>query len=134
MKPAKSAGKKLVSPVEILDKTNKLAHMWLQNTVFTVDNIKSSFMSRFFKWKKKDLLCFLQIDRRAGRKNGNTQTVDDGFFDTFEIVHAGNDIEVTGSNTDPFEKKIHFFLSAGAFFTDNDRIFDKIFERHSFVL
>ena len=76
----------------------------------------------------------MQIDRRAGRKNGNTQTVDDGFFDTFEIVHAGNDIEVTGSNTDPFEKKIHFFLSAGAFFTDNDRIFDKIFERHSFVL
>lgn len=32
--------------------------MWFQNTVFTVDNIKSSFMSRFFKWKKKDLLCF----------------------------------------------------------------------------
>ena len=88
MKPAKSAGKKLVSPVEILDKTNKLAHMWFQNTIFTVDNIKSSFMSRFFKWKKKDLLCFLQIDRRACGKNGDSQSVHNGFFDTFQVIHV----------------------------------------------
>ena len=75
MKPAKSAGKKLVSPVEILDKTNKLAYMWFQNTIFTVDNIKSSFMSRFFKCKKKDLLCFLQIDVDQGSSDQHPEVL-----------------------------------------------------------
>lgn len=91
-------------------------------------------MSRFFKWKKKNLLCFLQIDRRACGKNGDSQSVHNGFFDTFQVIHAGNHIEVTGCNTEFFQKDIHFLLSAGTFFTDNDRIFHKILKGDCMIL
>ena len=53
---------------------------------------------------------------------------------TFQVIHAGNHIEVTGCNTEFFQKDIHFLLSAGTFFTDNDRIFHKILKGDCMIL
>ena len=52
MKPAKSAGKSdsgwLKRMIKITHIMHKLTHMRLQDPVFAVNNIKTSFMNRFF--------------------------------------------------------------------------------------
>lgn len=47
MKHAKNAGNSECS-VKILDELDKLSYVWFQDPVLTVNNIKRSFMSRFF--------------------------------------------------------------------------------------
>ena len=71
---------------------------------------------------------FFQIYNGAGREDRDAKPVDDRFLDAFQIVHSGDHIEVRRRDADLFQKKIHLFLGAGAFFTDDDRIFQKLFE------
>ena len=91
-------------------------------------------MSRFFKWKKKNLLCFLQIYGRTGGQNGNAQTIYNGFFDAFKIIHACNDIQITGNYAKLLKEDVHFLFGAGSFLTYNDRIFDKVLKGNRFIL
>ena len=75
-------------------KLNKLAYMRLQDPVPAVYNIEISFVFRILQRKQKNLFCFFQILNGTGGKNGNSQPVDNGFFDTFQIVHPCDHIQI----------------------------------------
>ena len=68
--------------------------MGLQDPVPAVYDIEISFVFRIFQGKQQNLLCFSQILNRTGGKNGNSKAVDNGFFDTFQIVHPCDHIQI----------------------------------------
>ena len=83
-------------------------------------------MGSFLQRKDKNLLCPLQVIDRAWWKNRDSQTINNGLFDAFQVIHAGDHIQIACCDACALQKKVHFFFCAGAFFPENNRIFQEI--------
>ena len=90
-------------------------------------------MCGFAKRKDQNLFGFLQICNGTAGKDRNSQPVYNGFLNAFQIIHPGNDVQITRDDPIFFEKQIHLFFGSGPFFTDDDRIFGEIAERNRLI-
>ena len=109
--------------IKIFYKFQKLLHMWLQNPIFTIDNVKGSGGRFVVQREHKNLVGVGQVFGRAGGENGNAKTSGYGFADGFQVVHAGYNAKGRGWNISFFQITVNFFLGTGTGFAHNKWFF-----------
>ena len=105
--------------VKILYKFQKLFHMWLQNSVLTVHNVKGSHGGFVVQGKHENLVGVGQVFGRAGREDGDSKTAGYRLADGLQIVHAGYNVQGRSWDISFFQIAVNFLFGSRTGFAHN---------------